>query len=631
MKKILPALVTLVAVTAGGAGLYLAQKSGNLHLGAGEKLAVADYLPAETLAVAALPDPAGSLAHWKTTDLYKIWTEPQVQAFFAKPLSKLPPASTLDDLPTKIAALDPKNLFVALTTLDEKENHPHLVAGFQFKGSKDDVERMLASPKKLVHNGAPAGKADLIQYQGRTIETFDAGPDNSLADTYLGDWYLVSNDVALLKATVDRVDRHAPESQPTLGQDADFRAVGGKLPSSYETMIFVRAQPLLTRVYALAAASGQTMDPDKRAEADKIKAIGATSSIENGKIRDVIYTLAPGLKQDSGHLSMSSLPLSSPDTLFYLANVIQWPAKFSLPANNSNAGGPAGLAVLQGFMAGLGERGITPESLRTAFGGEGGLQLDWAASSLQPSILASIEVRDHEAAQKLVTQLTSQPMDDLPWQTNQANGRPYYSLSLANLSMVQPTLTLTDKHLLFGLDASQVRITVGREGGTAPTFTASEAYKTAAALVDKPNVGFAYLDTKGLFERTYGLLRPYALMGAAFLPPVYSEYVDLGKLPDTETISKHLTPSVLSQSLDKDGTKLDSVGSVTFAQETIGLVGVGSAAMMSYYSAQTAVGSPGSRATKPATAPARVRRPSPLPAGSASPTPPADGSQGNNP
>jgi hypothetical protein len=456
-----------------------------------------------------------------------------------------------------------------VTALDEKDNKPHVLGGFQFKGTKEDLERLLAPAKKQVRDSSPAGKADLISYQDHAIETFDSGPNGMLAATYLGDWYLISNDTALLKAAIDRVDHRTTDSQPPLSKEADFQAVGAKLPSGYETFVFGRAQPFLTRIYALAAASGRPLPPEKRAEADKIKAVGAVSGIENGKIRDTIYTLAPGLKQDSGHLQMSSLPLSSPETLFYLATAFQWPAKLDTSTASS-----VGAAAMEETIATLATRGITLDALRAAFGTEGGVQLDWPASSLQPSILVSLDVRDHDAAQKMVTQLTSAPLDELPWQTAQADGQTYYSLTVPNVSTLQPTLTLTAKHLIIGIDAAQVRGAAGREGTNVPTFTASEAYKSAFSLVDKPNVTFAYLDTKGMFERTYGLLRPYAIMGAAFFPPQYAEYIDMSKLPDTEIISKHLSPSVLSQTLDQDGAKLDSVGSLTFAQGAVGLGGV---------------------------------------------------------
>ena len=87
MKKILPALVVLLALGAAGATVYLFQKPGG---GGGAAAAAVGYLPAETLLFLSVPDLDQTAADWKTTDLYKIWTEPEVQAFLAKPLSKLP-------------------------------------------------------------------------------------------------------------------------------------------------------------------------------------------------------------------------------------------------------------------------------------------------------------------------------------------------------------------------------------------------------------------------------------------------------------------------------------------------------------------------------------------------------------
>ncbi len=256
----------------------------------------------------------------------------------------------------------------------------------------------------------------------------------------------------------------------------------------------------------------------------------------------------------------------------YLATAIKWPEKFNLPNTGSDDAG--GNAVLQGMMSALATRGITADTLRASFGNEGGIQLDWPAASLQPSLLVNIEVRDRAAAQKLVDQLTSVPLDDLPWQQEQVGGQTFHTLNVPSLSTLQPTLTLTDKHIIVGLDAQQVRDALTRESTGGTNFTEGEAYKTATALVDKGNVTSAYLDTKAMFEKTYGLLRPYAIMGAAFLPPKNTEYVDLNKLPEIDTIARHLSPTVLSQNVDKDGSKLESVGTLTFPQFTVGAGGL---------------------------------------------------------
>ena len=100
-------------------------------------------------------------------------------------------------------------------------------------------------------------------------------------------------------------------------------------------------------------------------------------------------------------------------------------------------------------------------------------------------------------------------------------------------------------------------------------FTGSDAYKAASALVAKPNAAFAYLDTRPFFERAYGALKPLAMLGSAFLFPHVSDYVDLAKLPQAETISRHLSPTIFSEASDDQGLLLESVGPFTFMQAAI--------------------------------------------------------------
>jgi hypothetical protein len=52
------------------------------------------------------------------------------------------------------------------------------------------------------------------------------------------------------------------------------------------------------------------------------------------------------------------------------------------------------------------------------------------------------------------------------------------------------------------------------------------------------------------------------LMSAAFMPAI-SDYVDVGKLPPPEVVTKHLSPIVSSQRYDSDGYVTESTGPVT--------------------------------------------------------------------
>ncbi len=559
----------MLTLGVGGAAVYLIQKPAN---GGGSTAAIA-FLPADTVLLAAIPDLNKTAADWKTTDLYKIWSEPDVQAFLAKPLSKVPPHPALDNALAKADKLGLTNLFVALTSLDEGTNEPRLVAGFQFKGKSADVDELLAVPKAELRKQHPASKADLINYEGHAIETVILDEHSTLASVYLGDWYLISNDLTLLKTTIDRAEHRGPAAgQPTLDNDADYLAVTAKLPASRSTLIFGRPKSFMAKIYDLAEASGQPVDTKQRAEADKVKAIGASTGFEGGKMRDTIYIFAPGISQDLAKLGMDSLPLTTADTVFYASSMLNIPEKFELPDNGADGARPAGLAFLQGFGALLNEHGITLASFRAAFNNEGSVHIDWPAGQPQPVLIASLDVRDPAAANQFVDHFTDALSSQGDWETTDEDGLTLHSLNLLNAGSLAPTLTVTPKHLLFGLNAPDVQDAAKREKTPALNFTASGTYKSAAGQVAKPNTAFAYLDSKAFFERFYGTLKPYAVT-ASFLMPKVNDYVDLGKLPEPEVISRHLSPTVLSQTYSPDGCLLESVGSFTFAQATVAVIG----------------------------------------------------------
>ena len=78
------------------------------------------------------------------------------------------------------------------------------------------------------------------------------------------------------------------------------------------------------------------------------------------------------------------------------------------------------------------------------------------------------------------------------------------------------------------------------------------------------------------------MVKPAALLGAAFLYPQANDYVDLSKLPPVEAISKHLSPTVMSSTLDTQGELIESTGSVTLFQAGAALAGSSVAVAMPF-------------------------------------------------
>ncbi|MBV9491715.1 MAG: hypothetical protein JO069_18640, partial [Verrucomicrobia bacterium] len=102
----------------------------------------------------------------------------------------------------------------------------------------------------------------------------------------------------------------------------------------------------------------------------------------------------------------------------------------------------------------------------------------------------------------------------------------------------------------------------------------SERYCAAAKSVAPPTEAFAYLDTKSAFEKVYPTLRPMAILGTAFVPTL-AHYVDPFTLPETDEISRYLTPIVFSRRHLPEGTMDESVGPLTAYQAVVFGYGAG--------------------------------------------------------
>ena len=127
MKRLI--LLVVAGAAAGVAGWYvwnLSQKTSSAY--------VSVLLPRETIFLAQMPDFNQTRDQWRQSDIYKLYREPEVQNFLQKPLANFSTpkgfgAQTL----LEFEQLEPKNVFFALTSLDN--NSPKLQAVSVFKGA----------------------------------------------------------------------------------------------------------------------------------------------------------------------------------------------------------------------------------------------------------------------------------------------------------------------------------------------------------------------------------------------------------------------------------------------------------------------------------------------------------------
>jgi hypothetical protein len=543
-------LVLVAAVTAVGIlyGLRRAERTPHATVTA--------LLPRGTIALAHFPDFSRIRDEWHQSDLYKLYQEPAVQDFLNRPLSRVPQRDTAADTVSDIERLDLKDAFVAVTSIEN--DNPHFAGGFRFRGSQSNAEEIIGKWRSQIVRDASLRES--VDYQQHKIDIAGAAP-NQIATVYDGQWFFASNDLAELKAVLDRADGRdlaagaGKVKQTTLEADDVFRGAMKHMPASYALLFYLQPKALSEKLASLRNAIG--VSGDQNGVMDQIRSVCAATKFDKGKIRDVLFVGMPKAQSEQ-KLTQSSLALGTSETFLYLATLLN-PDRL---AGVSQGGLPIG-GWLQKVFDVTSKAGVTVDDWKTAFDLELGSLADWAPNSRWPSIISTLRVKDPVRANKIVNALTHAIDEDVPWTKTEKNGVAYfYMQSPAALFAITPTMALSNQVLVAGLDSVSVESAMNRTARPYSGLADSSAYKSATRAVPAPTDAFVYVDTALLYSRLDAALRPMLLMSAAFMPAI-SDYVDVGKLPPPEIVIKHLSPIVSSQRYEGDGYVTESTGPIT--------------------------------------------------------------------
>jgi hypothetical protein len=530
---------------------------------------VASLLPRETIFVAQIPDFHRAYDEWKRCDVYQLYREPAVQDFLRKPLSNVPKSDAVSHTLEEIEQLAPRNVFIALTSIEN--NNPKVVGGFRFRGSREQAERIIGRWRSALMRQNSNLKREKAQYQRHEIELVKAAPF-SVATAYDPPWFFAATDVPELKVLLDRADRGGTSPENRLDKDDTYRAAISRRPSNYAAFFYLQPKTFSQRLAALRAAVGSTPAPGEGTMLEKMHSIMGSTQFENGKLHDVLFLGMPELEHNTT-LTRSSVSLGTKDTFFYLATLLNLGEKMD---TLNQAAALAGTKIFQA----LSESGITAADWKAAFGIELGSLADWPPSAHWPSLLVSVPVADTAKAGKIVGALLRAD-EEANWTQTEKDGVRYFSKqSMASFVAITPTIALSDRILVAGLNPVSVEEGIKRSGSGSSELADSQTYQAAARLLPAPTNFFAYVDAAQLYARLDASLRPMLLMAAAFVPAVAGS-IDPAKLPAPEVITKHLSPIVSSQRYDRDGYVAESIGPITLDQLGIGLAilsGFGTAA-----------------------------------------------------
>src|SRR5207302_586927 len=483
MKRILLVLIALaVAAFAGWYYWNLSQKISSAP--------VAALLPRETIFIAQIPDFNEAYEEWRRCDIYQLSRAPAVQNLLRKPLSNVQKTDAVSQRLRQIEQLAPKNGFLALTSIEH--NNPKALGGFRFRGRREDAERIIEGWRSTLMGQNSNLKREKVQYERYEIEVVKAAPF-SVATVYDPPWFLAATDVRELETLLDRADRRGARPESSLDKDDAYRAAISRRPSNYAAFFYLQPKTFSQRLAALRAAVGSSPAPGEGTMLEKMRCITGSMQFENGKIHDVVFLGMPKLEHNTT-LTRSSVSLGTKETFLYLTLLLNLGDK--MDALNQ-AAAFAGTKIFQA----LSDSGITAADWRAAFGIELGSLADWPPSAHWPSLLVTLPVTDTAKAGKIVEALLRGD-EEATWTQTQKDGVRYFSKqSMASFVAITPTIALSDRILIAGLNPVSVEEAIKRGGSSSSELADSQTYKSAARLLSTPTNFFAYIDTALLYSR----------------------------------------------------------------------------------------------------------------------------------
>lgn len=535
MKKTLIVLVVLIALAI-ASFLWVRSRIGITD--------PARVVPADAVAVVIFPDLPRSAMRWPQTAMAKIGDEPEVSAFLEKPLRQVAGERGGDEAGKLLRGLKPGRVFAALTALGG--DRASVVIGFQYWGSKEEFDKAVAALRRALYRGAEPG-AEVSDFEG--IEVLSTPMQGGhFYSASVGHWGFLSNDSAALLEAARRV---RGTDAPNLAGDRIYQSVIARLPSEADLIAFMRVGPVLDTLLAVGEKMGAEADEEQVARLRKAQAAGFAMKLDGANMRDATFVLRPD-PPDTGTLTHTGMAFTSQETLGY------FDALLGLEAISDLASNPA----FGNFLPpGVGSISQLLQSLPEAFANEASLSFSWPPGTMRPDILLSAGVKDASLAEQILMQAVSVLPETIVAETD---GMRVFSFPSLRSPLANPSIALGEKDILMALDPGEIAGALARKEAAAPLRT-SPAFAPAEAAFQSANESFGYLDARGIFERTYPMLRQMVVFGAALIPGA-ADVIDATKLPETESIAKHLGPIVFAQMRVADGYLTESSGPITMHQ-----------------------------------------------------------------
>ena len=491
-------------------------------------------------------DVGSAYKRWRATSLAGILAEPSVQQFLAHPAGKV----FHDYKATRetVARLRPSSFFFFRTDY----NRQSWVAGIR---CSSDLSRWRDEVQELLQNSCGYRLLELpVQAAGEKRETVvsDRPGHRTVFGLRLANWLLLGQNPEMLRACAER----GRQARAGLEESALFQKCMSQVPSMSDFLTYFKGSVL----------SQPGLPWKAPAEVANVEAVVAATSFDGPRIRDTVFTCekVPG---KPGSLERRSIGLAGPNPLFYGAfrlNLLKLRAVAHTLASKWSIA-----ETLQSYLDEATSSGFNLEEVSQLLESVE-LILNRDPSSDNLSFILTATTRDPVRFREFADRLMKAKFSG-QWTRTEIEGVKAYVLR-AN-EAVSLVIGVYGRQLYIATSGSAFGEALRRARAQDRPLEQNEQYRNTVALVAPPTEAFAYLDTKGVFERVYPMARPMIVFGSAFIPTL-AEYVDPTTFPGTDEIARHLSPIVFSRRRIEYGVLDESVGPVTAYQASIVALGV---------------------------------------------------------
>ncbi len=534
MKKIFVILLVIFAILAAYA-VWTVRDSGPTE--------AAELLPGDTVAVASIPDLPRTASRWPKTTLAKIGSEPEMKAFLERPFQYLTKDRGGSEAAGILWKLKPGRIFTAVTSVNA--NDAAALIGFQFWGGKSGHDLAVARLREELAKGQPPSELTRETYNGVEIVSSTHGT-HTLYNASQGQWGFLSNNLSAIKDAIDRASGRKKEG--SLAENARYKEVLAKLLKDADLLFFCQPQSAVETLLEVGSSLGARPIPQQVEQLRKVEAVGTTTLLDGADLRDRIFVLRRN-PPDIGALTHQGMKLTSPETIAYFDFASDF-RQISTAASNAITAGLLKAPTVRNSQL--------PQLFPEAFGPDCSISISWAPDRATPTGLIAIQIKDQTKAEAAVQEALSVFPEG---SVTELDGVRFVSFPSLQSAFANPTLALVDGFLLLGINAQELSRAL-QSFKSGQTLEQSSAFASAVTSYRTANEVFGFVDTRALFERAFPKLRQIIIFGAAIMPGA-SEIIDGSKLPETETIAKHLQPITYTQTRIPEGYLVESSGPIT--------------------------------------------------------------------